>query len=329
MNLLPRPSSRRIVMLSCTPNSMPRFFNTAGPCDPSKHYMLRSEDRLPGIRELVDAELYFVLHAPRQSGKTTACLELAQDLTEGGRYAALLASCETGQTARDNVESGVMAVIRSIESRAKTQLPEVLRPPTLNHDAVEPESRLGRMLAEWSRACPRPVVLLLDEIDALMDASLVSVLRQLREGYNSRPEAFPHALALVGLRDVRDYKVSYRPDRASLGTASPFNVKVRSFTLRNFNKQEVATLYRQHTEQTGQVFSDEACELAYDLTRGQPWLVNALAFQLTWDDVPDRSVPITPTHVLTAKDSLVARRDTHLDSLVDKLRPSKPSSADR
>ena len=50
---------------------MPRFFNTAGPCDPEIHYMLPPEQRLPRIRPLIDERAYFVVHAPRQSGKVS------------------------------------------------------------------------------------------------------------------------------------------------------------------------------------------------------------------------------------------------------------------
>jgi hypothetical protein len=56
---------------------------------------------------------------------------------------------------------------------------------------------------------------------------LISVLRQLRDGYANRPKAFPHSLALIGLRDVRDYKVaSGGSDR--LNTSSPFTIKAWS-----------------------------------------------------------------------------------------------------
>ena len=51
---------------------MEKYFNTAGPCIPGKHYMLPGLDRLPEIRHLVGMERYFVIHAPRQTGKTTA-----------------------------------------------------------------------------------------------------------------------------------------------------------------------------------------------------------------------------------------------------------------
>jgi len=302
---------------------MPRFFNTAGPCKAEDHYMLPPEDRLPDVRDLIDNKLYFVVHAPRQVGKTTAFSHLARVLTEEGRYAALLATCETGQTAGDDVEAGVMAVIHSIESQAEIYLPEEIRPPSMNYDDITPNTRLGLLLRKWAERCPLPVVLFLDEIDALMDASLISVLRQIRGRYDNRPGSFPQSIALIGLRDVRDYKVRYRPEQNSLGTASPFNIKVESLTLRDFTADEVAKLYLQHTDETGQRFTDEALRLGYDLTGGQPWLVNALAFQITWRELRDRSVTITAAHLDAARETLIERRDTHLDSLVDKLREER------
>jgi hypothetical protein len=68
---------------------MARFFNTAGPCDPSSHYMLPPASRLPEIGNLIDRQLYFVVHAPRQSGKTTLVRTLAHRLAAEGRHAAV------------------------------------------------------------------------------------------------------------------------------------------------------------------------------------------------------------------------------------------------
>ena len=51
---------------------MEKTFNVAGPCFPAKHYMLPALDRMPEIRRLVEQEMYLVVHAPRQTGKTTA-----------------------------------------------------------------------------------------------------------------------------------------------------------------------------------------------------------------------------------------------------------------
>ena len=56
---------------------MPRFFNTAGPCVAADHYMLPPMRRLPEVRGLIDEKRYFVLHAPRQSGKGAAAASSA------------------------------------------------------------------------------------------------------------------------------------------------------------------------------------------------------------------------------------------------------------
>jgi hypothetical protein len=91
-------------------------------------------------------------------------------------------------------------------------------------------------------------------------------------------------------------------------------------TLANFTAVEVAELYGQHAAETGQIFTLEAKALAWELTRGQPWLVNALARQAVETVAPDPATPVTPAVVEAAKEILIQRRDTHLDSLIDRLR---------
>ncbi|QNP29217.1 hypothetical protein IAR63_15475 [Cylindrospermopsis curvispora GIHE-G1] len=67
---------------------MPKHFNTAGPCQSDIHYMLSSAGRLPQLKALIDGRNYFIIHAPRQVGKTTAMISLAQQLTDSGEYTA-------------------------------------------------------------------------------------------------------------------------------------------------------------------------------------------------------------------------------------------------
>ncbi len=303
---------------------MSRFFNTAGLCQPDDHYMLASEARLAGLRRLIDTKAYFVIHAPRQSGKTTTTRLLAEALTAEGKYAALSASCKTGSVARNDVERGVGAVIHAIDHECRRQLAAELRPEppeALGHLAAE--VRFGEYLSHWCERCPRPVMLFLDEIDALVDDTLLAVLDQLHSGYPNRPRYFPHALGLIGLRDVRDYKIARRDGFERVGSASPFNIKSDSLTLRNFNADEVAELYEQHTAETGQPFSAEAKARAAELTGGQPWLVNMLARLLVEQLVSDRGATIEAAHVEVAKEALIRRRDTHLDSLIDRLREER------
>jgi len=69
---------------------MPRWFNTAGPCRAATHYMLPPTRRLPQLVKLIEHENYFGIHAPRQTGKTTAMLALAQQLTASGRAVVVI-----------------------------------------------------------------------------------------------------------------------------------------------------------------------------------------------------------------------------------------------
>jgi hypothetical protein len=296
---------------------MSRFFNTAGPCRPDDHYMLPPERRIADIRTLVDQKAYFVLHAPRQCGKTTALLTLAQQLTAEGRYAALLVTVETGEPHGENPGAAEGVSLDDWRSSARAFLPADLQPPPWPD--AEDGRRIGAALEAWCRACPRPLVLFVDEADALRDQALVTLLRQLRAGFPRRPEAFPWSLALIGLRDVRDYKVA-TGGTSRLGTSSPFNIKTDSLTLENFTHDDVAELYGQHTTDTGQVFTPDAVARAFHLTQGQPWLVNALARQLTEKLVTNRTQSITAADVDRAKDILIQRQDTHLDSLAERLR---------
>ncbi len=299
---------------------MTRFFNTSGPCVPADHYMLPAEERLSEARRLVDMKRYFVLHAPRQTGKTTTIAALTSSLNQEGRYTALLASCEEAQAVGEDINRAVDAVLRDIENKAAAMVADLRPPPVESVAHIDGPSRLGRYLGQWAEQCPRPLVIFLDEIDSLKGSALISVLRQIRSGYPLRPARFPHAMALVGMRDVRDYKSS---DGVEFGTASPFNIKDRSFLLPNFTAEDVATLYDQHTEATGQAFTDEAKSRAWELTRGQPWLVNALAQQITLTDVTDPAMTIGVEHIEAAKETLIQRRDTHIDSLLARLREKR------
>ncbi len=296
---------------------MTRWFNTAGPCRPSKHYMLPALQRVPELVGLVEQESYFVVHAPRQVGKTTALLSLAQQLTAQGRHLAVLVSMEVGAGHPRDVGAAERAILSSWREAALTQLPSELHPPAFPD--ADPGHRIAAALAVWAAASPLPLVVFLDEIDALRDDVLISVLRQLRDGYRNRPDRFPASLALIGLRDVRDYKVA-SGGGGHLGTASPFNIKVRSLTLRNFTAGEVAALYQQHTDETGQIFEPAAVARAFELTQGQPWLVNALAKLAVEELAPDERAPITIDHVERARALLIERQETHLDSLAERLR---------
>jgi len=299
-----------------------RFFNTAGPNDPARHYTIPATRRLAdeNVMRLIEQQGYFVLHAPRQVGKTTAMISLARELTESGKYVSTVVSMEVGAGLKDDVGAAELAMLASWREWIEHFLPAELRPSEWP-DAPEGQ-RINKALSFWAKSEPRPLVVFLDEIDSLENDVLISALRQLRSGYPLRPHSFPSALAVIGLRDVRDYKVM-SGGSPHLGTPSPFNIAVRSLTMRNFTADEVKELLSQHTAETGQIFTEESLRLVFDLTQGQPWLVNALAKVVVEELVSDVAHPILPDHIEQAKEILIERRQTHLDQLADKLREER------
>ncbi len=259
------------------------------------------------ILSLVRRKRYFVLHAPRQTGKTSTLLALRDLLNDedAGEYRCAYVNFEPAQTARENVGRAMEAITSQIAREARY---------TLGDDATaeaaetldttrRPADALGTLLEIWARAAPKPLVLLIDEIDALVGDSLESVLLQLRTGYVHRPEAFPQSVVLCGRRDVH------------LG-----KIETKSLRLRNFTRTDIMALLGQHTAATSQKFTPQAVRAVWEQTRGQPWLVNALAHEICSVGLPHQHhVPVSEHDIFDAREKLILRRETHLDQLIGKL----------
>ena len=187
-----------------------RKFNTAGPIRPARDYHIPPLDRLnlPEVLELIRDERYFVLHAPRQTGKTSTLLALRGLLNIGkaGKYRCAYINVEPAQTAREDVGRAMGAIASQVAREARYTLNDAATAEAAERmdTTRRPDDALGALLETWARAAKAPLVLLVDEIDAMVGDSLVSVLRQLRTGYVRRPDGFPQSVVLCGVRDVRD-----------------------------------------------------------------------------------------------------------------------------
>ncbi|MEM7495878.1 MAG: AAA-like domain-containing protein [Myxococcota bacterium] len=309
---------------------MARFFNTAGPLNTAKHYGLDPLQRwdLPKVLTLIDQEKYFLLHAPRQTGKTTCLRALADFLNKQGRHACVYMSVERARTGGTDIDRGLQAVMVELGRRAETMLADSwVREnwPTVFANEFA-EGVLMGTLQKWCRQSSKPIVLLMDEIDSLADITLVSVLQQLRNGYCDRTDIpFPNTVVLCGLRDLRDYDMQLDKSKSSGTGPSPFNINSKSLRLGDFSQEDVQALYAQHTQETGQQFADGVCDRVFELTQGQPWLVNALAYDVCFEDKAgrDRSKTITVPDIDAAKEKLIQRRETHLDQLMAKLKQER------
>jgi hypothetical protein len=303
---------------SCYTLSMARFFNTTGPCNPEDHYMLPPERRLVGaqLSRYIESKLYWVLHAPRQTGKTTFLQSWMRRLNRSGEVVACYVSVERSQGLFD-IERAMPAICEAIRRAAASFLDESLVPPM---PETQPASALDQILHTWAvLTAPKPLVVLFDEVDVLQDQALVSFLRQLRGGFADRGIGrFPVSVALVGMRDLRDYLMKSK-DGVPLNPGSPFNIKQDSVSLANFSLTDVHELVAQHSTETGQIFSDEAMDRVWELGRGQPWITNAILQKCIWTLCPaGESVGID--QVEEARELLILERAVHLDSLAERLR---------
>ena len=214
-----------------------RFFNTSGPVVPADHYCIPPLERvdLDDVCQLVRNERYFVLHAPRQTGKTSVLLALRDLLNSGavGDYRCVYFNVEVGQAGREYTARAMRAIFRELATWARVTLKDSLVdeiwPGLL--DKFGPDGALGAVLNRWAEADRKPLVLLIDEIDSLVGDTLISVLRQLRASYVQRPERFPQSVVLCGLRDVRDYRIHSGTDNTVILGGSAFNIKARSMRL--------------------------------------------------------------------------------------------------
>ena len=305
-------------MMIESPQKRPvRFFNTTGPCNPWDHYMLPPEDRLIGaqLNRYIGDKLYWVLHAPRQTGKTTFLQSWAREINSGSEAMACYVSMEACQGVTD-MAWGMKTMHKSIKEAAiaaKFPVPEL--------DTIEPELLLYETIRKWSElAAPKPLVVLFDEVDVLQGELLISFLRQLRSGFANRGIGlFPISIALVGMRDLKDY-ITQAKGNLPVNPGSPFNIKEDSVVIGNFTRSNVAQLFAQRTEETGQNITEEALNYVWEQSRGQPWIVNSLFKRTTMRILDnDSRETVTIKHIIEAREQMILARETHLDALAYRM----------
>jgi hypothetical protein len=275
---------------------------------------------------MTEGEMYFILHAPRQSGKTTVLDFLTDKINDSGTMYALSCSMASLRTVKDEYHA-LARIVSQLNDAMRSSGVRAISRKAFQYDSLSgmdaPNLMVKTLLNRLCLDLDKDLAVFFDEADLLAGPGLLTFLAEIRDGYNSRHKPgnkFPRSLALVGMRDIRDYIASERPESAGGRLASPYNIVAERMTLANFTLEETGRLYRQHTEATRQVFEEAAIGRAWHWSEGQPWLVNALARQIIEVRLEnDYSAPVTAPLVDEAAESLIKRRDTHIDSLIERL----------
>jgi hypothetical protein len=303
---------------------MLKYFNTAGPCNEKKHYIIPVLDRNKDIMSLIYREQYFVIHAARQTGKTTFIKTLVNKINKDNNYYALYCSLEAVQVFVEP-ETGIKQILSVLKKSFRYSKIPNKEKFGINTEGETVSTLINVALSDFCMEIDKPLIIFFDEIDGLENGTLVTFLRQLRDGYVNRPETpFVHSIALVGMRDIRDYKSKIKEGRETLGSKSPFNIIEDSFTLENFTNKEIKNLYKQHTDETGQIHGEQAIDFIHKQTDGQPWLVNAIAKECIEKILKNNfTKPLSKDIAKQAIQNIILRRDTHIDSLLDKLKEKR------
>ena len=306
-----------------------RFFNTEGPVRPDEHYAIPplARGNKDDILRLIQTQRYFVLHAPPQTGKTSALIALRDLLNSGemGEFRCVDVNLEVGQVARDDTAEGLRSILSSLASSAELlgdEFPKQAWPGIFEQSG--PGDAWRDLLVEWCMANPVPLVLLVDEIDSLVGDTLLSVLRQIRAGYTDRPRGFPHSIVLCGVHDIKDYRMRSSTGELIAG-GSPFNIAAKPVRLADFTEAQTSALMQQHTDETDQPFTPAARQAVWEQTQGQPLLVNALCAGACFDNEAgrDRSRAIDKEDIYAAREELILSRRPHLEQLLRELKEER------
>lgn len=263
-----------------------RTFSSYGPVDADIHYYAPRKDLLDfGHRQLVGRHPekgghYITVWAPRQTGKSWALREILFRLKKGNMFDALKINLEVLKTETDI--GSVLAYIREdIEKGLGVEIP-----------ARDTPKDFQDIFAKG--ALKKPLILILDEFDALNEdviSAIVGIFRNIyitRQDQADRPtdqkDYLLHGVALIGVRSVLGVENA---------KGSPFNVQ-RGLHIPNLTFEEVETMFRWHENESGQRVDQEVIDRLFYETQGQPGLTCWFGELLTegWDRF--RITPDTP-----------------------------------
>ena len=279
---------------------MRRRFNTTGSCNPKRHYMVRLNDRLRKMKEnYVDDGSYFVINRGRQYGKTTTLRALEEYLKDDYIVLSLdFQQLGTEDFADEATFSYAFAdiFIRTFQISGADDREEMLKPLS----GMTKENRIGLkdLFVRLSSVCknsPRPIVLMIDEIDSASNNQVfIDFLAQLRSYYLNRDKTpIFHSVILAGVYDIKNLKLKLRPESEHQYN-SPWNIAAKFNINMSFSSSQIRGMLEEYEADyhTGMDIETVAEEI-YQYTSGYPVLVSSICKYID-EDLLGEGVMETP-----------------------------------
>lgn len=263
---------------------MTRYFNTEGSCRPTEHYMVKLDDRLAQMKRLlIDRKKYFVINRGRQYGKTTTLQALEEYLKEDYIVLSLdfqLMGTEDFSDEMTFSRSLIGDIVRALQDIEISNL-EQLTAPLLELQSEISSYGLKELFLGLSSMCgsaPRPVVLMIDEVDSASNNQVfLDFLAQLR-GYYLKRDKTPifHSVILAGVYNIKNLKLKLRPESEHQYN-SPWNIAADFDMEMGFSASQIVGMLEEYEAdcQTGMDIWAVAEDI-YAYTSGYPVLVSAI-----------------------------------------------------
>ena len=318
-------------------DSMKRKFNSTGLCVPQKHYMVDLESRLKEIQAMVDDGAYFTINKARQYGKTTILRALDEFLKKDYLVVSLdfqalgNASFQDENTFSETFAEYFLRELQWLEyedtqtmKEAEDYLQVTIREKKEKFVLFD----LFGCLIRICKAAPKPLVLIIDEVDSATNNQVfLDFLAQMRNYYLMRDTGKVvtfQSVILAGVHDVRNIKQKIRPDEEHK-VNSPWNIAADFDVDMSFSAEDIAGMLEQyendyHTRMDIQKISG----LLYSYTSGYPFLVSRLCKLMDEQiagspEFPDKRSAWTGEGFQAAVKLLLDEKNTLFESLMGKL----------
>lgn len=233
-----------------------REFNTSGPNITNQHYTIDRKELINQGINLVKKEKYFTIWAPRQTGKSTYFRQLAENLEK-----------EAYKVAHINFENYKNAPVKTFLERFTGEINKFWN---TNYKVTN----ISKLFYDIEKIKNQKCVLIIDEVEGINHEYLGDFLHSIRNAYHSRENNCLKSVILVGVSNI----VGIISDNAS-----PFNI-ADNLNVPYFTENEVFELLEQHETEIGQLFEKKVKQKIYQITVGQPGLVNGFAKKLSEDN---------------------------------------------